>query len=235
MRVTWLADTLRQSGVEVVELAGWQGRGRSMQEVKGVVWHHTVTGPDSPDRDVANLLRDGHSRLPGPLSQLGLDRKGRFWLIADGLCNHNGKGLWGNQSIGIEAFNSGTGEPWSDAQYRSWVTGTRAICKRVGLLPSKVMGHKETDPNRKIDPAGIDMNKARRDIAHPKKEDYMIRVWYTPNDPARFAVLYVGEFPVLRWHIKNANDAAYYAKGGVKEEAQPVSVIEAVPLAGAVT
>jgi hypothetical protein len=59
-------------------------------------------------------VRQGNGKfLLGPLSQLGLVRKGTFFVIAAGRCNHAGKGLWrgvdtGNTSfIGIEAENSG--------------------------------------------------------------------------------------------------------------------------------
>ena len=99
MRLPWLADVLRAAGLAVVEVGDWQNRGDDLRSVEGIVWHHTVTGPRTSDQAVARLLRDGRPDLAGPLSQLGLDRAGRFHVIAAGKANHNGYGLWGNQSI----------------------------------------------------------------------------------------------------------------------------------------
>jgi len=165
MRLPWLADVLRAAGLAVVEVGDWQNRGSDLRSVEGIVWHHTVTGPRTSDQAVARLLRDGRPDLAGPLSQLGLDRAGRFHVVAAGKANHNGYGLWGNQSIGIEAYNDGVGEPWPDVQVAAYIIGTRALLGRVGLSVDRVKGHKETDPRRKIDPAGLDMDEMRTRIA----------------------------------------------------------------------
>ena len=165
MRLPWLATILRAVGLDVVEHAGWENRGKDMLGVNGIVWHHTVTGTNWSDTEVCRLLINGRSDLPGPLCQLGLDRRGRYHLIAAGKGNHNGHGTWGNQSIGIEAFNDGVGEPWPAAQLDAFVAGTAAICRHLGMSTSKVLGHKETDPSRKIDPRGIHMPAARDRIA----------------------------------------------------------------------
>lgn len=165
MRVPWLADVLRDAGLTVIETPGWKGRGRDLAGVNGVIWHHTATGPGTSDAAVDSLLINGRQDLPGPLCQLGLDRGGRFHVIADGKGNHNGYGTWGNNSIGIEAFNSGVGEPWPSGQVDAYVAGTRAILTHLGLPLDRMLGHKESDPGRKIDPAGLDMNDMRRLVA----------------------------------------------------------------------
>ena len=105
MRLTWLADVLRAARLEVVEHDGWKLRGSELLRVEGIVCHHTASSPKAPDDAVCRLLINGRSDLRGPLCQLGLDRHGRYHLIAAGRGNHNGRGEWGNQSIGIEAFN----------------------------------------------------------------------------------------------------------------------------------
>lgn len=231
MRLDWLPACLRAAGLTVIEHDDWKGRGRDMQAIHGIVWHDTVTGTNWSDVRVANLLRDGRDDLPGPLAQLGLDRQGRFWMIADGLSNHNGKGIWGNQSIGIEAFNDGVGEPFPDAQYRAWVTGSRAICKRLGLTASKVMGHKETDPSRKIDPPNIDMNQARRDIAHPQREDdLMVKIWNVNG--TLYGALYVngGKTAVQAWHLTTQERADYLVNAQTPVEPQHPSIFKKVTL-----
>jgi len=183
MGVPWLADVLREAGCKVIELPGWTEIGRPLLTVNGIVWHHTATGPNWTDARVAILLREGRSDLAGPLSQCGLQRDGTWVLVSANRANHNGYGEWGNASIGVEAYNDGVGEKWPQEQYDSYVRGTAAILARLGLDASHVKGHKETDPNRKIDPAGIDMNQARADITAQltQPEDDM----YTDKDRTR--------------------------------------------------
>src|SRR5690606_2393613 len=100
--LTWLPDILRDAGLQINVMAGAErrgSRGRGLN-VHGVVWHSTVTGLNVPDHRVAALLRDGHSTLAGPLSQMGTRRSGVIDIPALGRCNHNGYGLWGNNAIG---------------------------------------------------------------------------------------------------------------------------------------
>jgi hypothetical protein len=164
MRVSFLADVLRGQGLVVNELTGWQGRGAALQRVDAVVCHATITPRHVPDQNVAGILRDGRSDLPGPLCQLGLDRGGRWWVIADGKGNHNGYGQYGNQTVGIEAFNDGS-EPWPTIQLDSWQHGVAAICKHLNLPVDRVLAHRETDPHRKSDPKGVDMDAFRKRVA----------------------------------------------------------------------
>lgn len=158
----WLPTVLRDAGLEVDVLPGWSQRGSRGRGVvpRGIVCHHTVTGTNWPDHRVDHLLRDGHSTLAGPLSQLGLRRDGSFIVVAAGRCNHNGYGTWGNDTIGIEAYNDGKGEPWGDAQMDAYVRGVAALCRHLGWGTDRVLGHKETDPKRKTDPT-FDMHAFR--------------------------------------------------------------------------
>jgi hypothetical protein len=166
MRLTWLADVLRDAGCRVDELPGWRTSGGTLSEVRGIVWHHTASGRSTSDATMAAILRNGRPDLPGPLSQLGLTRDGTFVVIASGKSNHNGYGTWGNQSIGIEAYNNGIGETWPAAQIAAWDRGTAAILRHLKLNTSHVKAHRETDPGRKIDPAGVNMDQARQRIAY---------------------------------------------------------------------
>lgn len=166
MRALWLADALRAEGLTVIEVPGWRDRGKELRSIKGVVAHHTATGTNWSDQRTTDLLRVGRSDLPGPLSQLGLDRQGRFHLVAAGRSNHNGYGTWGNDSIGIEAYNAGDGkDPWPAAQVDAYQRGAAAILRRLGLPAANVKGHKETDPKRKPDPRGLDMAVFRARVA----------------------------------------------------------------------
>ena len=173
MMLTWIPDVLRAAGLVVVEYDGWATRTTRATGlvVKGVVCHHTATGPNTSNTAVARLLANGRSDLKGPLSQLGLDRDGHFWMIAAGRCNHNGYGTWGNDSIGIEAVNDGVGEPWPAAQLDAYQRGCAALLAHEGLTIAECRGHKETDPGRKIDPRGIDMDAFRARVAELMEDD----------------------------------------------------------------
>lgn len=164
MKATWLGNVLRLAGLQVAELDGWQTRGRELVSIDAVILHHTATGTNWSDASVARLLRDGRSDLPGPLAQLGLDRSGKFWLIAAGKCNHNGSGTYANQSIGIEAYNNGKGEPWPAVQLDAWQRGTAAILRHLALSSVRAVGHRESDPSRKPDPVGVDLPAFRRNV-----------------------------------------------------------------------
>lgn len=162
MRVTFLADVLRAAGVPVVEVPGWRGRGKDMVGVNGVVWHHTATGQGMNDAALERILTAGRRDLPGPLSQLSPRRSGSIALVADGRCNHNGYGTWGNSAIALEFANDGVGEPFPNRQIDVGLASTAAILLFLGKSPDQGMkAHKETNPSRKIDPTGLNMNTMR--------------------------------------------------------------------------
>jgi hypothetical protein len=160
-KILWIASVLRDAGCKVYEMPGWQNsQTRPDFDPQGLVCHHTATGPNWTNQKVRELLRNGRQDLKGPLSQLGLRRDGVFDIIAAGRCNHNGYGEWGNDAIAIEAYNDGKGEPWGEIQMEAYAKGSAAIGMYLGWQPSKVKGHKETDPGRKIDPT-FDMDEFR--------------------------------------------------------------------------
>lgn len=173
--LTWIPEVLRDAGLVVVEYDGWRTRTTraSGLTVEGVVCHHTATGPNVSNTAVARLLAVGRSDLRGPLAQLGLDRDGHFWMIAAGRCNHNGYGTWGNNSIGIEAYNDGRGEAWPAVQIDAYERGCAALLAHLNFPIARCRGHKETDPGRKIDPRGIDMTAFRARVAEHMEDDDM--------------------------------------------------------------
>jgi len=178
MRMTWLADVLRAAGLTVVETAGWQTRGRDTMRPLVVIGHHTATSASTSDANVVALLIKGRSDLPGPLCHLGLDRQGRYHIIAAGKANHAGAGVWkeaneSSETIGIEAFNFGnsvpfpTREPWPQVQLDAYDRGVAALLTHIGRDASYFCGHREwaQPPGRKPDPSGIDLPLMRTRIA----------------------------------------------------------------------
>lgn len=172
---TWLADVLRAAKLSVVEVPGWQTRGRPHttggSDPRAIVVHHDASPMGYSPAEV-NVIEDGRSDLPGPLAQLWLDDHGVWHVVAAGRCNHAGLGDgWGvipkdsgnTYAIGIEIDHT-VGEAWSPELYASLVTGIAALARYMKIDVRKaVCGHKEYAPGRKIDPAGIDLDKLRSD------------------------------------------------------------------------
>lgn len=185
MRLSNLAHVLRAAGLTVVEIDGWQSRGRAFAATpKAVICHHTA-GPSAArngkDYPSLGVVRDGRAGLPGPLCQIGIGRSGTIYVVASGRANHAGKvnnPKYGNAStIGIEAENSGN-EPWPQAQYRAYLDCVRALCKTYNIAHDDVRGHKEIcyPRGRKPDPS-FSMSEFRASLAKFRPDTHV------PNHP----------------------------------------------------
>lgn len=176
VRLTRLAAVLREAGLKVVEIDGWQTRSRpesagSFNPV-GVLWHHTG-GPADGKEYAEWLAKVGRSDLPAPLCQLSVGRDGTWYVCAAGRANHAGQarasgtvaaGDGNALYVGVECMNTGT-EGWTRAQYASMVKGGAALGKMLGCTPNAQRAHKETSVTGKWDPGNLDMGKFRTDIA----------------------------------------------------------------------
>lgn len=172
-KLTWLPDVLKDAGLRVALVPGWETRGREVGPIVGVICHHTA-GPRTGNMPSLNTLINGRPGLPGPLAQLGLGRDGTYFVIAAGKANHAGAGSWkgvttGNTSfIGIEAENTGGDNdfPWPDVQMDAYRRGVAAILKHIGKAAEFCAGHKEyaLPRGRKPDPK-FDMNAFRSSVA----------------------------------------------------------------------
>jgi hypothetical protein len=186
-----LPDILRSKGLRVVEVPGWQTRGRPASTGDfapvGVLNHHTATNrTDWTNQRVVNLLVNGRADLPGPLSQLGLDRDGVVYIVASGRCNHAGTarasgtvaaGDGNKLYIGLEVFNDGVGEHYPPAQYDAQVLLNAVLSVEItGNSVNTVRGHKETSTSGKPDPR-FDMNAFRAQVAAKMTE------LVEPDDP----------------------------------------------------
>lgn len=176
--LTWLPDVLKNAGLKVSLVPGWENRGLGdVGSIFGVICHHTgVKNPTRQNMPTLNSLKNGRkaepglAALPGPLSQLGLGLDGTYFVIAAGRAAHAGKGSFQGVSgnlrfIGIEAENSGTpSDTWPAVQLEAYQRGVAAILKHLGKDASFCVGHKEYAPGRKDDPS-LNMKTFREGVA----------------------------------------------------------------------
>jgi hypothetical protein len=160
-----LAELVRATGLITIEEPGWETRSRQsggyITGPVGIVVHHTASGPASDGQaDVDYCCYTSSIR---PICGLYLARDGRVWVCAAGATNHAGEGgPYGpipvddanRRCIGIEAANTGVGEPWPTIQQDAYVTLVRALCDHYAISTPNVLSHALWAPSRKIDPAG---------------------------------------------------------------------------------
>jgi peptidoglycan hydrolase-like protein with peptidoglycan-binding domain len=176
---TDLLEALRDWGLTVVEVNGWQTRGSSSFNPGGAVNHHTA-GSRNGVIPSLRLLTEGRSDLPGPLCNVGQSRSSDFdasqkydvvYLIAAGRANHAGRGGWqglvGNSSVfGLEIEHSGSAaEPFSERRQHTAFRIHSAFAEVGGYDISKVCQHKEWAPGRKIDFINADGQDFRNAVA----------------------------------------------------------------------
>ncbi|WP_219512689.1 peptidoglycan recognition protein family protein [Nonomuraea ceibae] len=213
--LTQLADVARRTGHPVVEVPGWRTRGHGPQpEVRGIVCHHTAGPRAGGDYPSLRVVRDGRPGLGGPLSQFGIGRSGRIYVIAAGRCWHNAPStspLHTNScSIGIEAENCGS-QPWPRAQLDAYWTLAAELCREFGLPVARVKAHREVN-RLKPDPAGIDMNDFRAAVA-------VLLTGPSPAPRATWTEEIVRDLPLLRpgakgYDVKTVR-ANLFARGGL--------------------
>lgn len=173
MTLDIMASALRKYGLNVVETPGWITRGylqQDINDVRGVLWHHTATNRAAftyNDAPTLNLCINGRSDLPGPLCNIVLGRNGTVYIVATGVANHAGTGVapnvprnMGNHHlIGIEMESSGLAPwDWTPEQLRiAPLLGAALELTFLQHLPEDYrlqLGHYEYSDAGKPDPAG---------------------------------------------------------------------------------
>lgn len=93
----WIADEFRAAGLTVIEVEGWENRGRpastgAYEPDEGVTNHHTGTtsSAGAPGPTLKTLI-EGRPDLPGPLAPWSVRFDGVVVVIAAGRCNHAGR------------------------------------------------------------------------------------------------------------------------------------------------
>lgn len=220
-RASWLPSVIRDAGVHVEGWASPQGEGDPFEAIEAIVIHDTVTTDEWSVEQVGELVEEGRDDVPGPLYNVGFDRDETAHFIADGSANHNGYGDFGNESLGFAFYTAGAleghVEPASAGQQDVVARAAAAVCLHLGLPVERVVGHKETDPTRKPDPHGVDMDAFRelvrqymdgevdeKPAADDDEEDFMpVDVVTTEK------AVYLIDHP-YRIHLKSEGEADYF-------------------------
>ncbi len=185
--LTDLAQVLRSAGLSVVEVADWKTRARGSGGFASgrpthIMWHHTASNT-TPANDVNYMC---YVSPDEPIANLLFARDGSVWVMAAGATNTNGEGVdtWGGgvpddsmntHAIGCEIANTGTGEPYPNAQQNSVSAAAKVLGAHYGIPSHNHRAHFEWAPGRKIDPYGPsrwngdantfwDMNRFRADL-----------------------------------------------------------------------
>lgn len=172
--------TLRDAGLPVEVVPGWERRGNDPSEWLALVDHHTASNPKGGPRPSLGVCTHGRPGVPGPLCNDLLDRDGVFVIVAAGAANHPGvawipqRGGIGSGvkywTLGCEVELSGVGEPFpvEGRQYEHMIRADAAISIYLGLDPSTdLFDHKAVarPHGRKIDVHPYDLNDGRVRVA----------------------------------------------------------------------
>lgn len=176
-RQLWLVKVLRDAGLKVIEVDGWETRGSADYAPEGLIAHDTGSSSvNTTDAGEIRVMIEGRPDLPPPIAQVYLSRTGTWHVVTSGQSNHvrTGwagpfRGLGNHRLLGIEAQHA-DGEPWAPTQYDSYVRGVAAILAHTGW--PTVAGHKEHQPGAKVDPS-FNMDRFRRDVAAAMNGDDM--------------------------------------------------------------
>ena len=158
-------DILDGWGTPIVQVPGWETRGKGAMTTRGHLEHHTAGG-----RGVAASLRVvtfGRAGLRNSLSRWYVDRAGVGYLVALNVSWHAGAGVKGTNATlsGTEGENNGVDEPWSEPMKETMARITAAEAIVFGYDAGKVWEHREHAPRRKVDRTDIDPDQWRARVA----------------------------------------------------------------------
>jgi len=167
--MTRLLADLKDAGLMVETVPGWETRGSAAFAPAGVTCHWTAGPRGTTRRPSLNVVTYGRPGLPGPLCNVYLDRRGIAVVVAAGRANHAGAGGWrglvGNSAVfGTEAEAAGP-DDWTADQRWAYPRVNAAYCDLGGFGPEMICGHSEWAGPRKQDINGYTTDQLRTQVA----------------------------------------------------------------------
>lgn len=180
-RALWLMDILNEEfrgdpRFRVNYVDGWETRGKSTFNPKGIINHHTGRGGYS-----ALLNYMAHNSSIAPLCNIATSRPinsvVQITVVASGKANHAGRGYlpWtgtnmGNTyTVGFENQNDGT-QRWPEQQNEGIARANAAVLKYIGQGVDRLADHKTYAPTRKVDRVYIDLGEWKKYVDTFMKE-----------------------------------------------------------------
>lgn len=155
-----IRDRLRARGFTVVEVPGWETRGRSGLRGAAMVKHHTAGARSGGKTASLRVVTFGRAGLNNILCNWYRSRGPRpvAYIVGAGLAWHAGAGRYpgveGNKDFGLEEENDGTGEPWTAEELALSQAIDEEFCREFGYPPSRIVEHSEWASDRKVDRRG---------------------------------------------------------------------------------
>lgn len=174
----WMVAEFRAAGLDVIEVAGWENRGRPASsgpfDPSGLNIHHVgATSSAKNPTPGLRVLADGRDDLPGPIAHYGTDWYGRIWLIATGRANVNGAnrgvpnfpGRDGNRDLlGNEVFTDGR-QTMPKAQREAIALSSAVVLAHYGKDPDGYLyRHADTSTTGKWDIGQLTTAQLRADV-----------------------------------------------------------------------
>ena len=176
-------------GSRLRTLPGWRACGHGdFQDIRGVMVHHTGNSAETAE----SIRRGSPPELPGPVANLHIAPDGTVTIVAVGVAWHAGYGSYpwlpeddaNPHMIGIECawpdplpyppYEPDLHQRWPDSQIISMRDTCAALALRLGVSAEHVIGHREWAGHKqgKIDPANLDMNWFRAEVAKAMRGEF---------------------------------------------------------------
>lgn len=185
----WLAAEFRAAGLTVIEVDGWENRGRPASTGhydprEGVTNHHTgATSSAANPGPTLQTLITGRPDLPGPLAPWSVRYDGAVVVIAAGRCNHAGRvgkpvpfavmGADGNAIfMGDEIDTNGT-QQMPAAQRHAVAVTNRVYLEHFDKPVERVHRHADISGTGKWDLGSLTTQQLRDDVQNLDEETDM--------------------------------------------------------------
>lgn len=228
--MTALGAYLKDEGFDVDDSNVPLGRDSAWQGVRWLFVHHTADTDDPGDAAAcARYIRTAEGRYP-PLAQIMVGQDHRVYVCCKprdgqaepGRASHAGEGTYpgiptdrGNEvALGVEVQCTGAHPLAHHATtYALTIDVLASLCRRYGLGPDKVIGHREYSSTGKIDPRD-DCDRIRRDVRRVLEGDTMPANHYlTVDDAVPGTVLPGMGAAYVQWQGEDSDGAGWHHDG----------------------
>lgn len=170
--------------ISVVERPSVHWSDRLGQQVRYIVVHSTASPVGAPAENTLNYLIGPNARRVSA-HELALPGRRVYRLVPDERAAHHCESesvrfpdgtpahLANEITWGIETYQVG-GRPVGKEALDTAIERIAAACRRFELDSSRILAHREIDPDRRQDPVGVDMDKLRAAVDKVLRGDVLL-------------------------------------------------------------